>query len=112
MKFDAAQQAEAFLKDHPSTQARFDQVAKLIDGLETPFGLELLATVHWIARQERVTDVSDVVAKVYDWNDRKRMFKEQQIQLAWELLHQKRWLSNDSDLIYPGLTLQPLQPHS
>jgi hypothetical protein len=76
LKLDAAEQAEAFLKDHPATQARFDQVAKLIDGFETPFGLELLATVHWIRQQENAADVSDAVAKVYRWNDRKRMFKE------------------------------------
>ena len=86
LKLDAAEPAEAFLKDHPTTQARFDQVAKLIDGFETPFGLELLATVHWIARQEKAVDASETVAKVYGWNDRKRMFKEKQIQLAWELI--------------------------
>jgi len=94
LKIEAAEQAEAFLKNHPATQARFDQVAKLIDGFETPFGLELLATVHWIAHQEKAADVSEAVAKVYLWNDRKRMFREQQIQFAWELLHQKGWLPN------------------
>ncbi len=94
LKLEAAEQAEAFLKDYPQTQARFNQVATLIDGFETPFGLELLATVHWISRQEKAVDVSDAVAKVYRWNDRKRMFKEQQIQLAWELLHHHGWLLN------------------
>lgn len=94
LKLEAAEQAEAFLKDHPATQARFNQVAKLIDGFETPFGLELLATVHWIARQENAADTSDAVAKVYGWNDRKRMFKERQIQLAWALLQRKGWLPN------------------
>ena len=94
LKIEAAEQAEAFLKDHPETQARFDQVANLIDGFETPFGLELLATVHWIAHQEKAVDASEAVAKAYCWNERKRMFKEQHIQLAWELLHQKGWLSN------------------
>lgn len=94
LKLEAAEQGEAFLKDHPETQARFDQVAKLIDGFETPFGLELLATVHWIAHQEKAANVHEAVAKVYDWNDRKRMFKEQQIRLAWALLQRKRWLSN------------------
>ncbi len=94
LKIEAAEQAEAFLRDHPATQARFDQVANLIDGFETPFGLELLATVHWITHQEKAAGVSDAVAKVYGWNDRKRMFKKQHIQLAWKLLHQKGWLSN------------------
>lgn len=96
LKIEAAEQAEAFLKNHPVTQTRFEQVANLIDGFETPFGLELLATVHWIAHREKAADVSDVVAKVYCWNDRKRMFKEQHIQLAWELLHHKGWLQSST----------------
>jgi len=94
LKIEAAEQAEAFLKDHPETQARFDQVANLIDRFETPFGLELLATVHWIINQEKAADISDAVSKVYGWNDRKLMFKEQHIQLVWELLHHKGWLSS------------------
>jgi O-acetyl-ADP-ribose deacetylase (regulator of RNase III) len=94
LKIEAAERAEAFLKDHPEAQARFDRVANLIDGFETPFGMELLATVHWIARREKAASVSDAVAKVYKWNDRKQMFKEQHIQLAWELLDRKGWLSN------------------
>ncbi len=94
LKSEAAEQAEAFLLDHQETQARFDRVANLIEGFETPYGIELLATVHCIARQEKAADVADATAKVYGWGDRKRMFKEQHIQLAWELLHRKGWLSN------------------
>jgi O-acetyl-ADP-ribose deacetylase (regulator of RNase III) len=93
-KIEAAEHAESFLKDHPETQARFDRVANLIDGFETPFGMELLATVHWIAHREHVTNVSEAVAKVYNWNDRKKMFKDRQIHLAWEMLDRKGWLSN------------------
>ena len=58
-------------------------------------GLELLATVHWIVRQEKAADVSEVVVKVYGWSDRKRMFKEQQIRLVRELLCHQGWLLND-----------------
>jgi O-acetyl-ADP-ribose deacetylase (regulator of RNase III) len=94
LKAEAAERAEAFLKDHPETQARFERVANLIDGFETPFGMELLATVHWIAHRENAVNVSDATAKVYNWNDRKQMFKEQHIKLAWELLDRKGWLSN------------------
>ncbi len=96
LKIAAAEQAEAFLRDHPETQARFDQVATLIDGFETSFGLELLATVHWVTQRENATDISDAKAKIYAWNDRKQMFKEQHIQLAWDLVHQQGWLSNGS----------------
>jgi hypothetical protein len=94
LKADAAERAEAFLKDHPETQARFDRVANLIDGFETSFGMELLATVHWVASREGAANLSDIAAIVYGWNDRKRMFKERHIQIAWELLNRKGWVSN------------------
>lgn len=42
----AVDEAEAFLAAHPATSDRFDRVARLVEGFETPFGLELLATAH------------------------------------------------------------------
>jgi hypothetical protein len=94
LKAEAAERAEAFLKDHPETQARFDRVANLIEGFETSFGMELLATVHWVASREKAANLSDIAAIVYGWNDRKRMFKGRQIQIAWKLLDRKGWLPN------------------
>ena len=46
---DAAAEAEAFLHSTKASQERLDRVAALIEGFETPFGMELLSTVHWIA---------------------------------------------------------------
>ncbi|MDX2034153.1 MAG: macro domain-containing protein [Blastocatellia bacterium] len=94
LKFEAAEQADAFLKNHPETRTRFDRVANLIAGFETPYGLELLATVHWVARREGAANASDAIARVYGWNERKRMFQERHIQLAWDLLQQKNWLTD------------------
>ena len=56
--------------------------------------MELLATVHWVARQETASTADEAVAKVYAWNDRKRMFREQHIRIAWELLGGKGWLAD------------------
>src|SRR5680860_1693544 len=39
----AIKDADTFLAAHPPTQAHFSQVARLVEGFETPFGLELLA---------------------------------------------------------------------
>jgi len=47
--------AEAFLENHPEVRARFDRVTDLVEGFETPFGLELLSTVHWVANRSRST---------------------------------------------------------
>jgi len=90
---DASEWADEFLKDHPETQARCDRVADLIAGFETPFGMELLASVHWVASREGATTVADVMHKMYEWNERKQMFKERHVRIACEILRNKGWLA-------------------
>ena len=64
-----------------------------MDGFETPFGLELLATVHWVARHESPGRKSaDVVERTYAWNDRKRQFTPRQIGIALNVLTKQGWL--------------------
>ncbi len=89
----AVKDAEEFLKGHSDTRARFDRVADLVEGFETPFGLELLSTVHWVATREGATIADDVIARTYAWNDRKRRFSPEQIRLAFNVLTKKGWLS-------------------
>ncbi len=88
----AVRDAEAFLIDKCETLARFDRVSGLVEGFETPFGLELLATVHWVVKHESAATAEDVVATVYAWNDRKRRFSPRQISIAFETLCVKGWL--------------------
>jgi O-acetyl-ADP-ribose deacetylase (regulator of RNase III) len=92
LKSYASEQAETFLTEHEETRARFDRVANLIKGFETTFGMELLSTVHWVARREEVRTVEDAVMKVHAWNDRKCMFEPRHIQLAWNRLREAGWL--------------------
>ena len=93
LKLEAAERAEAFLQTHPATRERFDRVVDLIGGFETPYGMELLSTVHWVASQEGADTVDKAVAKTYVWNDRKKMFRPEHLSKAWEVLQQKRWLA-------------------
>ncbi len=88
----AIEDANAFLESHAETRNRFNKVAELVGGFESPFGLELLATVHWIAKQESVCSMNDVVTKFHDWNDRKRQFSPRQIALAVDVLSHKGWI--------------------
>jgi len=88
---DAMRLAEKFLNDNPKVRARFDRVSSLIDGFETPFGMELLATVHWVAVQEHA-DQDNAVAKTHAWGARKKMFNEQNIALAYRTLQDQGWL--------------------
>jgi O-acetyl-ADP-ribose deacetylase (regulator of RNase III) len=84
--------AEATLAEASETRERFDTVADLVDGFETPFGLELLATVHWVTRYEGAQTVDDVITATYGWNDRKRRFTRDQLALARDVLQRKGWL--------------------
>ncbi len=88
----ASSQAEIFLKAHEETKKRFDNVADLIKGFETTFGMELLSTVHWVVTRERASTSEEVIEKVYAWDERKRMFEPFHIELAWNRLCEKGML--------------------
>lgn len=88
----AADDARAFLKDHPATLERFERVSKLVEGFETSFGMELLATVHWVMAHEGARE-RGVVDAIHAWNLRKQMFTDQQILLAAKRLGDEGWLS-------------------
>lgn len=88
----AAETAEAFLAEHAETRARFEKVTALVEGFETPFGMELLATVHWVLTRE-TTPERDLVEAVYAWGDRKRAFTQRQIAIARDALASQGWLT-------------------
>ena len=89
-----ASEAMAFLTSHQPTKARFDRVGALVDGFETPFGLELLATVHWLAtNDESARTAGDVVARVHAWNARKQQFTPRHIGIALNVLADQGWIA-------------------
>lgn len=92
----AVSDASAYLQRHPDTRMRFDQVTDLVEGFETPFGLELLSTVYWVVTHDNVQTVEEVTEATFAWNERKRMFSEDQLRLAVEVLTEKGWLPPDS----------------
>lgn len=95
----AVDEASAFLEGKTDSVARLEQVADLIEGFETPYGMELLATVHWVAhyggRQGEVpaADVDAAIDVVHAWNPRKQnIFKPDHIRAAWMQLGQRGWM--------------------
>lgn len=88
----AVEQAQAVLAAQPDTAARLARVVALADGFESGYGLELLATVHWVAAREGAADVSAAVAGVQGWSARKRRFDADHIAVAWERLASGGWL--------------------
>jgi O-acetyl-ADP-ribose deacetylase (regulator of RNase III) len=93
----AVEDADAFLSDHPDVQSRFSRVADLVEGFETPFGLELLSTVHWVMSRDGARSPDDVVSAVYAWGERKKQFTPRQIALASTVFAQKGWLAGPSE---------------
>ncbi|MDQ6927421.1 MAG: macro domain-containing protein [Actinomycetota bacterium] len=101
---DAAKPAAAgMLAEQPETSARMDRVTRLIEGFESTYGLELLATVHWAAQREedgrhRVVSLPlDQVERVVgSWTRRKeRLFTPPHIAKAYDRLRQQGWLDPD-----------------
>jgi hypothetical protein len=91
----AAQEAELFLSSHASEHERLARVNRLIGGFETPYGLELLASVHWLAAHNTppagIPDAA--VAGIAGWSDRKRrMFRPDHIRVAWDRLTSEGWI--------------------
>jgi len=98
----AVQDADEFLRSHPETHARFDRVADLVSGFETPFGLELLSTVHWVIATEHACTMDEVVERVYAWNEHKRHFGRRQIVLAADVLKNNGWVDTDNGSLGAG----------
>ena len=89
----AVDEAKTFLRKHPETLSRLERVAALVDGYETPFGLELLSTVHWLSAHDSVTRADDFVKRTHEWSERKRQFSGRQIHLALERLVENNWIT-------------------
>ena len=95
----AIEEATAFLADKTDSVARLEQVGNLIEGFETPYGMELLATVHWVAHyggrqgEAPATNVETAIEVVHAWNPRKQnIFKPDHIRVAWTQLAQRGWM--------------------
>lgn len=91
----AVQVANEFLEGNEKAKEQLEQVANLMYGFETPYGLELLSTVGWIIQKEpeKSQDKNYVVQSVQNWNERKkRIFQVEHIEKVWDyLLHEVRF---------------------
>ena len=90
-----AKEASEALAENYLLLKRIQRVLELVEGYESAYGLELLASVHWMAaRKATVDDLSGVTKRVQSWSQRKRrMFTTQHIESAWQRLHDHGWLA-------------------
>ena len=90
----AVEDANSFLRDNPDTRTKLNRVSELVEGFETPFGLELLTSVHWVVTRENAADMDEAQSKVYDWNEGKKRFSQRQIAIAYQALAGNGWLAD------------------
>jgi O-acetyl-ADP-ribose deacetylase (regulator of RNase III) len=93
---EAAVEAEAFVaqKEHRKLADRVERVGRLIEGYQSPYGMELLSSVHWVATQEsEVYSLDDAIIAIRAWNERKRsLMTPEHVASAWQHLEQEGWL--------------------
>lgn len=91
----AAEDSAEFLREKDDSERRLQRVAELIEGFETPFGMELLATVHWVTSRDggAADSLQDVIRAVHAWNERKSTLMDRdQIRSAWDRLSANGWI--------------------
>ncbi len=78
---------EAELKEDEKN--RLQKVSSFIEGFESPFGLELLATVHWASKElGKDASVSSIKSFIDDWSPRKKqLINEEQINVAYKRIN-------------------------
>jgi len=93
----ALEEAESFIEKGENSELveRVKRVEKLIDGFQSPYGMELLASVHWVASNEVGTPTIDsVICGVHEWNERKRqMMRPEHIEIALDRLSESGWIN-------------------
>lgn len=106
----AVEEATAFLTGKADSQARLERVSRLIEGFETPYGMELLATVHWAAHRGGPSshgpseDPEEAAAQIHAWNPRKqRVFRPEHIRVAWTHLVQQGWMVRSAHRLQPAV---------
>lgn len=88
----AAAEARAVIDERSDTHDRIARVDRLIEGFETPYGLELLSSVHWLAKREGVDDDAGILDAMWAWNPRKRRFTGRQVHIARDRLAGLGWM--------------------
>ena len=92
----AGDEADRFLEHDETSTSRLRRIVDTIEGFENPYGMELLASTHWMARHADppAGDADDAVRHVHRWSERKaRMFRAQHIRIAWDRLFEDNWLA-------------------
>lgn len=77
--------------DAPRVKSIVDAVLQSVEGFEGPYGLELLASTHWVARMEAACDPITAATAVRSWTRRKgRIYTEYHVSVALRHLQEQQ----------------------
>lgn len=85
MKLNHLEQVEDYSKNNLTVQQkeRLQKLEILIEGFESPYGLELLATVDFIRQQGSINTAEEIEKEIVQWTNRKKeLMKLYHIQVA------------------------------
>lgn len=84
--------ANRFLDKQEGTREHLARVSSLVEGFESPTGMELLATVHWVAKHEAPGSTEELIGYIHAWSSRKQGFTPRQIEIAARNLASRGWI--------------------
>src|SRR5690242_5588941 len=83
----AIAQVQEYLAEHPETATRISAVMSEIAGFESAYGLELLASVHWVMSHDEAARNNPEITHeaVRKWSQRKSsLFTREHVERAWQ----------------------------
>lgn len=89
LNYDRYAEVEQFIDQElkPEQKERLKIVLNLIQGYQSTYALELLATVDFIRKNNDIVSVEDVKKKIASWNERKaNLFEPRHIEIAYKHL--------------------------
>jgi O-acetyl-ADP-ribose deacetylase (regulator of RNase III) len=99
---EARIEADAFLLNEPILTKNIDRVLQFVEGFETPYFMELLATLHFLSQDKpAVRTDSDLAGDlVRSWSQRKAgLFGQSHIRTCWERLAEFNWLAPNMPVV-------------
>ncbi|MDH0869818.1 type II toxin-antitoxin system antitoxin DNA ADP-ribosyl glycohydrolase DarG [Agrobacterium pusense] len=92
---EAYKLADEFLQGDERRRAEevINRASLLFEGYESPYGMELLSSVHFLADHEKISDVSDIQKALSGWNAQKgEKFSSDIIGIAYSRLREDRMI--------------------
>lgn len=93
VRHEAFEELDGFISRHEGTAARIDDVLRAIEGFESTYGLELLATVHWVMVHDEAAaaSVDGTLSRVRGWSPRKAtLFTHSHVVQAWRVVRERQ----------------------